>query len=244
MLDISKRVLRQVGRTNGKYELIGEGDRVLLGLSGGKDSLILAHALKSMQRKAPFNFEFKAVTVDYGMGENFDTLIEHCRVHEIQHEVYKTNIYELAEEKIRPNSSSCSFFSRMRRGALYSAAKEMGYSKVALGHHFDDTAESFFMNLIYNGAMRSLAPKYTAGNGLVVIRPLLQVRERQLIEAALKHNLPTIGDETCPSQHFEEKMPHARMEMKLLLNELEGRYPTLFSSMNSAFANKHFDAFL
>jgi len=244
MLNISKKILRQVGRTNGKYELIGDGDKILLGLSGGKDSLTLAHALKHMQRRVPFDFEFKAVTVDYGMGEKFDALIEHCKEHEIDHEVYRTNIYEVAQDKIRPNSSSCSFFSRMRRGALYSAALDMGYGKVALGHHFDDASESFFMNLIYNGAMRSLAPKYTAGNGLVVIRPLIQIRERQLIAAALEHNMPTIGDETCPSQYFEEKMPYARMQMKQLLSELEGRFPTLFTSMNSAFSNKHFDSFL
>jgi tRNA(Ile)-lysidine synthase TilS/MesJ len=108
---------------------------------------------------------------------------------------------------------------------------------VALGHHLDDAAESFFMNMIYNGQMRSLAPKYRAGNGLIVIRPLIQMRERQLEAAAKENNMPTIGDEMCPSMRFDIKMPHARATMKEMLAEMEEKYPDLFVSMNAAFKN-------
>ncbi|MCH9814138.1 MAG: tRNA 2-thiocytidine biosynthesis protein TtcA, partial [Epsilonproteobacteria bacterium] len=165
MVELSKKLLKAVGKTNAKYNLIEEGDKVLLGLSGGKDSLTLAHALNRQRRVTPFNFEFLAVTIDYGMGEDLTTLENYCKEHEIPHEVIKTDIYETAQEKIRENSSFCSFFSRMRRGALYRVALEKGYNKVALGHHLDDAVESFFMNFLYNGALRSMPPIYTAGNG-------------------------------------------------------------------------------
>lgn len=235
--------MSKLGKTNAEFNLIEEGDKIVVGLSGGKDSLTMIHAMKEQQRRAPFKFEFIAVTVSYGMGENFDKLINHCKEHEIQHVIYDTQIYDLAEEKIRKNSSFCSFFSRMRRGSLYSAAEKYGCNKVALGHHMDDAAESFFMNFIYNGQMRSLAPKYRAENGLIVIRPLIQMRERQLIAFALDNNIPTIGDEACPSMRFDVKMPHARAHSKEMLRKMEKEFPTLFTSLNAAFKNISVESF-
>ncbi|NPA81321.1 MAG: tRNA 2-thiocytidine biosynthesis protein TtcA [Epsilonproteobacteria bacterium] len=241
---LSKKLLKLVGRANARYRLINEGDKVLLGLSGGKDSLTLAHVLKHMHRHAPFNFEYKAVTVSYGMGENFDALKEHCLKYDIPYEVFETNIFEVGKEKIRENSSYCSFFSRMRRGALYSYALKHGYNKLALGHHLDDAAESFFMNFMYNGALRSLPAKYRAKNGLIVIRPLIFVRERQLLNAALENQFPIIGDEACPSMRFDVKMPYARAEAKRLLRELEAKNNKLFISLKAAFEHIHDDSFL
>ncbi len=235
--------MTQLGKTNAAFELVQEGDKILVGLSGGKDSLTLVHALKEQQRRAPFDFEIIAVTVSYGMNENFDTLKQHCKKHEIPHEIYDTNIYDVAKEKIRKNSSYCSFFSRMRRGSLYSAAEKFGCNKVALGHHLDDAAESFFMNMIYNGQMRSLAPKYKAGNGLIVIRPLIQMRERQLAAAALDNDMPTIGDEACPSMRFDIKMPYARENMKNMLADMEEKFPNIFVTLNAAFQNISDDTF-
>ncbi len=235
--------MSKLGKTNAEFELIEEGDKILVGLSGGKDSLTLIHAMKEQQRRAPFDFEFVAVTISYGMGENYDALIAHCREYEIPHVVKDTKVFDLAKEKIRKNSSSCSFFSRMRRGYLYSSAEELGCNKVALGHHMDDAAESFFMNFIYNGQMRSLAPKYRAGNGLMVIRPLIQMRERQLSAFVMDNNLHAIGDELCPSMHFEEKMPHARASMKVMLGKMEKEFPSLFVSMNAAFKNISVESF-
>lgn len=235
--------MRQMGRTNAQFGLIEEGDRILVGLSGGKDSLTMVHALMEQQRRAPFRFEILAVTVTYGMGEDLSALSAHCAEHGIPHEIYETNTYEIAADKIRQNSSFCSFFSRMRRGALYTAAQHYGCNKVALGHHLDDAAESFFMNLIYNGHLRALAPKYRAGNGLIVIRPLIQLRERQLAACALENEMPTIGDEACPSMRFDVKMPHARASMKTMLHEMEEKYPDIFVSINSAFGHISDDAF-
>ncbi|MFA6190863.1 MAG: ATP-binding protein [Sulfurimonas sp.] len=235
--------MSKLGRTNAEFNLIEEGDKILVGLSGGKDSLTMVHAMKEQQRRAPFKFEFIAVTVSYGMDENFDALTAHCKEYEIEHVIHDTKIYDLAQEKIRENSSFCSFFSRMRRGSLYSAAEKFGCNKVALGHHMDDAAESFFMNFIYNGQMRSLAPKYRAGNGLIVIRPLIQMRERQLAAFALDNNMPTIGDESCPSMRFDVKMPHARAHTKDMLAKMEKEFPTLFTSLNAAFKNISIDSF-
>ncbi len=239
----SKKIMSKLGKTNAEFELIQEGDKILVGLSGGKDSLTMIHAMKEQQRRAPFKFDFIAVTISYGMGENYEELINHCREYDIQYIVKDTNTYELAEDKIRKNSSFCSFFSRMRRGYLYSAAQEYGCNKVALGHHMDDAAESFFMNFIYNGQLRSLAPKYRANNGLIVIRPLIQMRERQL-QAFVKDNfLNAIGDEACPAMRFDVKMPHARANTKELLAKLELEYPSLFTSLNAAFKNISKDSF-
>ena len=242
-IKLSKKIMSKLGKTNAEFELIEEGDKILVGLSGGKDSLTMIHAMKEQQRRAPFKFEFLAVTISYGMGENFDNLIAHCKEYDIPHIVHETNTYELAKDKIRKNSSFCSFFSRMRRGYLYSVAQEHGCNKVALGHHMDDAAESFFMNFIYNGQLRSLAPKYRAENGLVVIRPLIQMRERQLRAFVVDNGIEAIGDEACPAMRFDVKMPYARAKMKDMLADLEKEHPQLFTSLNAAFKNISAESF-
>jgi len=231
MIEISKKLLRIVGQTNAKYKMFEENDRILLGLSGGKDSLNLAHILKHFQSVSPQNWDFKAVTLSYG------------KEHDIDYEVIDSEIFELSKDKIRRNSSFCSFFSRMRRGYLYSYALKNGYNKLAIAHHLDDAAESFFMNFTYNGALRTLAPKYRAQNGIVVIRPLIFAREKQLRDSAMRNGLQTVGDEACPAMRFDVKMPHARFETKQLLAKLESENPKLFISLKAAFENLHSDTF-
>lgn len=242
-IKVSKKIMSKLGRTNAEFALVEPDDKILIALSGGKDSLTMLHAMREQQRRAPFKFEILAVTVAYGMGENLEYLRSHCKEYGVEYEVYGTNIYDIAEDKIRQNSSFCSFFSRMRRGSLYSAAQKFGCNKVALGHHMDDAAESFFMNFIYNGQLRTLAPKYTAARGVTVIRPLIQMRERQLLAFVQDNNLKTVGDEACPSMRFDIKMPHARASMKELLSKMESEYPSLFVSMNAAFKNVSTESF-
>jgi tRNA(Ile)-lysidine synthase TilS/MesJ len=237
LLELSKKISSLVGKTNAEYGLIKEGDKVLVGFSGGKDSLTLIHTLNRMKKVAQFDFDFKAVTVTYGMGEQVQFLADHCKEHGIDHEIIDTQIFELAGEKIRKNSSFCSFFSRMRRGYIYTAALEQGYNKVALGHHLDDAMESFFMNFFYNGTMRTMPPVYKAENGLEVIRPLIFCRERQLRAFADKNEINVIGDEACPGMRFDVKMPHARASTKVLLAKLEEDNPQIFVSMKAAFKN-------
>ena len=243
MIELSKKISTIVGKTNAEYGLIKEGDRVLVGFSGGKDSLTLIHALNRIKKVAPFNFDFKAVTVTYGMGEQVQFLSNHCAEHGIEHEIIDTQIFELAGEKIRKNSSFCSFFSRMRRGYIYTVAQEQGYNKIALGHHLDDAMESFFMNFFYNGTMRTMPPKYTAENGLEVIRPLIFCRERQLRAFADSNEINVIGDEVCPGLRFDVKMPHARASTKDLLAKLEEENPKIFVSMKAAFSNIQLSTF-
>ena len=196
-----------------------------------------------MQRKAPFKFEFKAVTITYGMGEQVQFLADHCKSHDIPHEIIDTQIFDISKEKIRKNSSFCSFVSRMRRGYLYTHALDNGYNKLALGHHLDDAMESFFMNMFYNGSMRSMPPKYKANNGLMVIRPLIFCRERQLRAFANTNCVDVIGDEACPAMRVDIKMPHARASTKELLEKLEEQNPQIFVSMKAAFMNFHPNTF-
>jgi tRNA(Ile)-lysidine synthase TilS/MesJ len=131
----------------------------------------------------------------------------------------------------------------MRRGALYTYALENGFNKLALAHHLDDAAESFFMNFMNNGTLRSMPPAYKADNGIIVIRPLIHVRERQLRDNAVLNNLPTIGDEVCPAMRFDVKMPHARYETKELLANLEKSHPSLFVSLKGAFEKVQINSF-
>ena len=244
-LPMSKKLLRIIGRTNGEFKLIGEGDKILVGLSGGKDSLALVHSLKHIQRHAPFRFEFEACTIKYGMpDERYDYLTKHCEEYEIKHTVYDTNIFDVSQTAIRENSSFCSYFSRMRRGALYSFAEEGKFNKVALGHHFDDTVESFFMNMFYNGSMRALAPIYKTSRGFHLIRPLIQAREVQLKAFAEENKLELIGDEACPAMLKDVKMPHARASTKAWLADIESKNKDAFKMFRASFKHIHDDTFL
>lgn len=241
---LPKRVIRICAQTNARYNLIGEGDRVMLGLSGGKDSLTLAHLLLRMQRIAPFKFDLLAVTINYGMGEDLTALKAHCAEYGIPHHVEETDIFPTAAAHIRENSSFCSYFSRMRRGALYRVAERLGYGTLALAHHLDDAAESFFMNLIHNGKLRSMPPVYTAeAYNIKVIRPLIKVREAQLAECARENNFPLIGDEACPAFAMNVKMPHARAETKAWLHEFEKTRPGLFDQFRHAFETVEAETF-
>ncbi|RDU56656.1 ATP-binding protein [Helicobacter sp. MIT 99-5507] len=241
---ISKKILNTFGRTNAKYGLIKEGDRVLLGLSGGKDSMLLALILSRLKSHAPFKFDFKAVTIDYGRGGEYEYIFEYCKKYNIPYELYRTKIYEALEEKKRPNSSYCSFCSRMRRGALYSKALEGGYNKIALAHHLDDAAESFVMNLSYNGALRSMPPIYKAQNNLIVIRPLIFVRERQIIDFIASNDIYIAPDCNCPiNWQSDDKKPYARENAKKLLKDLEESNSEFFISLKKAMSNIHINSF-
>lgn len=241
--ELSKKLIKQVARTNVEFELIKPKDRVLVGLSGGKDSLTLVHALKHIQRVAPYDFTFKAVTIVYGMGENYDFLRRHCEEYGIEYDLYETEIFEIAKEKIRQNSSYCSFFSRMRRGALYTYALDNGFNKLALGHHLDDAIESFFMNMFYNGTMRSMPPIYKTQKGLHVIRPLIEVREAQLAGFVKRNGFMAVGDETCPAMRFDIKEPYVREDMKHFVKELEGRFRDVVKYIKASFRHIHDDTF-
>jgi len=242
-INISKKITKIVGQTNAKYNLITNKDRILVGFSGGKDSLTLIHVLNRMKKIAPFDFDFEAVTLTYGLGEKVEFLSHHCKKYGIKHKIIDSLIYEISQQKIRKNSSFCSFISRMRRGYLYSYALQNGYNKLALGHHLDDAMESFFMNMFYNGLLRSMPPIYIAQNGLKVIRPLIFCREKQLEAFAKNNNFDTIKDEYCPALRADVKVPYARQKMKSFLADLEKENKKLFITLKAALNNIHIDSF-
>ena len=238
-----KKILRITGSTNAEFGLIKEGDKILLGLSGGKDSILLATLLARLKKYAPFDFDFKALTVDYGRGGEYEYIFEYCEKLGIPYELYRTDIYKILEENRREGTVYCSFCSRMRRGALYSKALEGGFNKIALAHHLDDAAESFMMNLTYNGALRSMPPIYKAENGLYVIRPLIFVRERQIIDFIAKNNIYIAPDCNCPIMwQSNDKRPFAREKTKQMLKEMEMNNPDFFTSLKVALGNVHLNS--
>lgn len=244
MVEISKKLLRIVGQTNARYAMFEEGDRIMLGLSGGKDSMVLAHTLKHFNSVSPLKWEFECVSVSYGIDENFSEVTRNLEDHGIKHTIINTKIFEIGKDKIRQNSTFCSFCSRLRRGHLYTYALENGFNKVAIAHHFDDAAESFFMNFSNNGALRTLAPRYTAQNGLVIIRPLILARERQIRDCAIRNELPLMNEEeVCPAKQYGGKEPVARASTKELLAKFEEENPKFFKSLMASFENIHLDTF-
>lgn len=225
-----KSLLRLAGKAIGDYGLIRDGDRVLLGLSGGKDSLSLLHVLLHFQRSAPIRFDVGAITVD-PQSESFDPrpLIPYVESLGVPYHYREEPILELATEHM-DNDSYCAFCARMRRGVMYSTARREGYNVLALAQHLDDLAESFLMSAFHGGRLNTMKVHYVVDDGdLRVIRPLVYARERQTAEFAKSADLPVI-QENCPAC-FD--MPTQRQHMKELLQAEERDNPRLFKSLLS-----------
>ena len=223
-----KNLLRPVGRAIADYQMIQEGDRLLLGLSGGKDSLSLLHLLHHLKSYAPVNFELAVATVDPCI-EGFDPspLKDYLTGLGIDYYYQEQEIAEQAEENMG-RDSFCAYCSRMRRGILYSTARKNNCNKLVLAQHLDDLAESFMMSVFHGGSLRTMKASYTIDAGdLQVVRPLVYVRERQLEKFAEAAELPVIAD-NCPACFSK---PTQREHMKQLLAEEEKNSSQLFSNM-------------
>ena len=230
MLKVNKRLMRPVGRAIADFNMIRDQDRVLLGLSGGKDSLSLLHILNQLQRHAPIQFEFGAVTVD-PLVEGFDPaqLQPYVQALGIPYFYQREPILERAMKHIA-GDSYCSWCARMKRGVMYATARREGYNVLALAQHLDDLAESFLMSAFFGGRLKTMKAHYRISAGdLRVIRPMVYVRERQTRDFATSAGLPVIFD-SCPSCFT---MPTERQHMKELLAAEEKRNPRLFKSLLS-----------
>jgi tRNA 2-thiocytidine biosynthesis protein TtcA len=226
-----KSLTRLAGRAISDFRMIRDNDRVLLGLSGGKDSLSLLHLLIHFQRHAPISFQLGAVTVD-PQADSFDPspLIPYMKSLGIDYHYRKEPIVELAEKHM-DNNSYCAFCARMKRGVMYNTAREHGYNVLALAQHLDDLAESFLMSAFHGGQLKTMKAHYTVNEGdLRVIRPLVYTRERQTADFANAAKLPVIF-ENCPAC-FE--MPTQREHMKQLLAQEEKENPHILKSLKTA----------
>jgi tRNA(Ile)-lysidine synthase TilS/MesJ len=223
-----KNLLRPVGRAIADYRMIRDGDRLLLGLSGGKDSLSLLHALLHLQSYAPVRFELAAATVDPCI-EGFDPspLKDYLTALGVTYHYRRQDIEQQARTHM-DGDSFCSYCSRMRRGILYSTAREHGYNALVLAQHLDDLAESFLMSAFHGGSLRTMKACYMIDAGdLRVIRPLAYVREKQLADFAARAGLPVIAD-NCPACF---SMPTQRQHMKLLLRQEEKNIRHLYANL-------------
>jgi tRNA 2-thiocytidine biosynthesis protein TtcA len=219
------------GRAIGDYAMIRDGDRVLLGLSGGKDSLSLLHVLRHLQARAPIRFDLAACTVD-PQSPDYDPspLKAYLAALGVDYHYERQPIVAQAAEHMQ-GDSFCAYCSRMRRGILYRVAREHGYNVLALAQHLDDLAETFLMSAFFGGKLRTMQAAYLNEAGDVrVIRPFIYVRERQTRDFAQRAALPVVP-ENCPACFAK---PMQRWRMKQLLAEQERLHPRLFASLLTA----------
>lgn len=212
----TKRLLSFVRRAVDDYKMIEEGDKIAVGVSAGKDSLSLLCAMAELRRFYPVKFELIAITVDMGFeGTDFSPIKRLCEELDVEYHVVPSQIYKIVFEA-RKESSPCSLCAKMRRGALHSAAKELGCTSVALGHHFDDAVETFMLNLFFEGRIGCFSPvSYLSRVGIKLIRPMVYMPEKDVRYFAGKNELPVI-ESSCPANGNTE-----REEMKKLLAELD-----------------------
>jgi len=211
-----KRVLSYVRRGVDDYGMIEDGDKIAVGVSAGKDSLTLLCAMASLRRFYPKKFELCAITIDMGFeGTDFSPIKELCERLDVEYHIVPTQISKVIFD-VRKEKNPCSLCAKMRRGALYGYAKEIGFNKVALGHHFDDVVETFMLNLFFEGRLGCFQPvTYLSNTEITLIRPMIYMPEKDVRYFASKAELPVVKS-TCPADGNTE-----REEMKQLLASLE-----------------------
>lgn len=230
-----RKVKKLTGQAVGDFNLIEAGDRIAVAVSGGKDSYVMLHILRELQRRAPIDYELIAVNVDAGYpGYRKEVLEEHLRRHDFRYHMESTDCYSIIEQKRRPGSSYCSFCARLRRGVLYTLADKLDCNKIALGHHLDDFIETLLLNQFYIGTLGAMSPKLRADNGRhTVIRPLVYVEERDIMKLARQNEFPIICC-ACPVCGLVDQK---RQRMKTLINQLQKENQYLKKSMIRALAN-------
>ena len=228
-----KRVLSYVRRAVDDYEMIHDGDKIAVGVSAGKDSLTLLCALAELRRFYPKKFELCAITVDMGFdGTDFSGISKLCEELGVPYHIIPTQISKVIFD-VRKEKNPCSLCAKMRRGALYGSAKELGCTSVALGHHFDDVVETFMLNLFYEGRIGCFQPvTYLSNTDIHMIRPMIYMPEKDVRYFASKVSLPVVKS-TCPADGNTE-----REDMKKLLDHIETTIPNVRELMLSALQNE------
>jgi tRNA 2-thiocytidine biosynthesis protein TtcA len=233
-----ERLTRDLGRDLGRcvkdYSLLSEGDRVMVCLSGGKDSYTLLSLLERLRRRAKLQFSLIAVHLDQGQpGYDGRPLEEYLAAQGLPHRIIREDTYSVVKENVPEGKTYCSLCSRLRRGVLYNVAQELGCTKIALGHHRDDAIETLLLNLMFTGSMRAMPPKLISDDGRnVVIRPLAYVAEKNIARFAELMQFPILPCNLCGSQ--EQLM---RKQVKRFLTELEASAPRVRESMLAAMTN-------
>ncbi|MGM0638244.1 MAG: tRNA 2-thiocytidine(32) synthetase TtcA [Pseudomonadota bacterium] len=231
---LKKRLRRQTGNAIIDYGMIHEGDRVMVCLSGGKDSYTMLSILRSLQRNAPIEFSLVAVNLDQkqpGFPEH--VLPEYLASIGVEYHILERDTYSVVKEKTPEGRTTCALCSRLRRGSLYGFAEEIGATKVALGHHREDILETLFLNLFFAGSLKAMPPKLLADDGKnILIRPLAYCREADIAEYARLMAFPIIPCNLCGSQPNLQ-----RQVVKEMLAEWEGKHPGRLESMFKAVTN-------
>jgi tRNA 2-thiocytidine biosynthesis protein TtcA len=234
MTRLEERLLSQVARASGDFALLEPGDRVMVAVSGGKDSHALLYLLREIARRAPFEFSLVAVNVDQGHPGFPKTLLpEYFRREGYDFEIVEEDTYSVVKEKVPAGKTTCSLCSRLRRGILYTTAARLGATKIALGHHRDDVLETLLLNLFFSGQIKAMPPRLRSDDGRnVVIRPLVYAAEAELEAFAAEQRFPIIPCDLCGSQEQLQ-----RKRVKALLATLEAENPNLRRNLLAALGN-------
>lgn len=233
-MDLTRTLLRDVGRAVGDHDLIQDGDRILVAVSGGKDSYGMITVLRRLQARAPVRFELHAVHVDQGHPGYDGAPLERWLAREnVPYTVVREDTYSIVTEKIPEGKTYCSLCSRLRRGILYSTATRLGCTKIALGHHRDDAIETLLLNLFFAGRLSAMPARLVSDDGAhVVIRPMLYCAEETLARFADEQAFPILPCNLCGSQSQAQ-----RVRIKHLLTDLERDHPGLRAVMFAALGN-------
>ncbi len=231
---LAKRLRRNVGQAIADFNMIEDGDRVMVCLSGGKDSHALLDILLQLREIAPVRFELVAVNLDQKQpGFPAEVLPEYLKGLGVPFHIEEQDTYSVVKRVIPEGKTTCSLCSRLRRGVLYRVASELGATKIALGHHRDDILETLFLNMFYGGKLKAMPPKLVSDDGRhIVIRPLAYCRERDLEAWAALRRFPIIPCDLCGSQ---EQLK--RKETKALLREWDRRFPGRVEKIFAALGN-------
>ena len=231
---LQARLRGSVGKAVEDFQMIADGDRVMVCVSGGKDSYTMLDILLSLQRSAPVTFELIAVNLDQKQpGFPAHVLPEYLQALGVQYHVIEQDTYSVVKRVIPEGKTMCGLCSRMRRGALYRYAAENGITKIALGHHRDDIVETLFLNMFFGGKLKAMPPKLRSEDGHhVVIRPLAYVDEQDIERYARAREFPLIPCTLCGSQANMQ-----RVEIKKMLREWEEKYPGRIESIFSGLRN-------